>query len=129
MLLWFTLGFSVMYTAYELIHRRPHTHAPRGWYSRWTRRHHFLHHYGSPRKNHGVTSPIWDIVFRTYEKPSLVRVPPKHAPAWLMDEQTGEVRSEYAADYEIARKRRRIPAREPQIMGRTRGDEKSPVLP
>jgi len=46
-----------------------------------------------------------------------------------MDEQTGEVRSEYAADYEIARKRRRIPAREPQIMGRTRGDEKSPVLP
>lgn len=105
--LFFSAGFSAMYTAYEVIHRRTHTHAPRGWYSRWARRHHFLHHYGSPKMNHGVTTPIWDIVFRTYEKPGRVRVPVKHAPAWLMDPDTGEVRPQYAADYEIARKRRR----------------------
>jgi len=107
---WFSAGFTAMYVLYEVIHRRTHTHAPRGWYSRWARRHHFLHHYGSPKMNHGVTTPIWDIVFGTYEKPGRVRVPVKHAPAWLTDPATGEVRAEYAADYEIARRRRRASA-------------------
>ncbi len=106
-MLWFSGGFSVMYVAYELIHRRTHTHAPRGWYSRWTRRHHFVHHYTSPKMNHGVTSPLWDIVFRTYEKPGLVRVPEKHAPAWLVDPETGDAKAEYADDYEVSRRGRR----------------------
>lgn len=104
--LWFSTGFTVMYTTYEVIHRRTHTHAPRGWYSRWARRHHFLHHYTSPKMNHGVTSPIWDIVFRTYQRPALVRVPEKHAPAWLVDPTTGEVKAEYAGDYQITRRKR-----------------------
>ncbi len=101
----FVLGFGAMYTAYEVEHRRTHTHAPRGAYTRWTRRHHLFHHFGSPRMNHGVTSPIWDIAFGTYEKPGVIRVPVRHAPLWLLDDQ-GKVRREYRAEYELASARR-----------------------
>lgn len=97
----FVLGFGAMYTAYEVEHRRTHTHAPRGAYTRWTRRHHLFHHFGNPKMNHGVTSPIWDLAFGTYVKPGIIRVPVRHAPTWLLDDQ-GEVRPEYYGEYELA---------------------------
>ncbi len=99
----YTLGFGVMYTAYELTHRRAHTHAPTGPYSRWVRRNHFHHHYGSPKVNHGVTSPIWDRVFGTHAKPGRISVPDVQAPAWMTDE-SGELRAEFTRDYELVRK-------------------------
>jgi hypothetical protein len=102
----FAAGFAITYGAYEVLHRRVHTHPPKGRYGRWMRRHHLAHHYASPRDNHGVTSPVWDLVFRTHVPPERVRVPPKAAPVWLTDEH-GEVRPELAADYEL----RRAPAR------------------
>lgn len=86
------------YLIYEIIHRRTHTHAPRNGYSRWTRKHHLHHHFSSPFKNHGVTTPIWDIVFRTYEKPGQIRVPRRHAMLWLCDAE-GNVKPEYEKDY------------------------------
>lgn len=101
----FIAGFGSMYTAYEIEHRRTHTHAPRGAYSRWTRRHHLYHHFGSPKMNHGVTSPVWDMLFGTYVEPGVIRVPVRHAPRWLLDER-GEVRGEYRAEYELASSRR-----------------------
>ena len=97
----FALGFGLMYGGYEIAHRRTHTHAPRGPYSRWTRRNHLYHHLGDPRMNHGVTSPVWDHLFGTHEKPGRIRVPLRHAPAWLLDGD-GKVRDEYRADYELA---------------------------
>jgi hypothetical protein len=97
----FVLGFGAMYTAYEVEHRRTHTHAPRGAYTRWTRRHHLYHHFGNPKMNHGVTSPIWDRVFGTYVEPGVIRVPVRHAPLWLLDE-SGEVRAPYRGEYELA---------------------------
>ena len=98
----FTTGFATMYAAYEVIHRRTHTHPPRGWYSRWTRRHHLYHHFGSPKMNHGVTTPLWDLVFRTHvAPPDVIRVPRRQAPAWLCDPASGDVRPEYARDYAI----------------------------
>ena len=45
----FTGGFVLMYLTYEVIHRRIHTHAPIGFYGRWARRHHLLHHHPGPR--------------------------------------------------------------------------------
>ncbi len=96
----FGVGLAATYGAYEFLHRRVHTHPPKNRYGRWLRKHHLGHHYESPRKNHGVTSPAWDIVFRTETKPERVRVMRKTAPAWLTDEN-GAVRPEYAADYEI----------------------------
>lgn len=98
----FGVGLAATYGAYEFLHRRVHTHPPKNRYGRWLRRHHLGHHYESPRRNHGVTSPAWDIIFRTETKPERIRVMRKTAPAWLTDEQ-GEVRPEYAADYELRR--------------------------
>jgi hypothetical protein len=97
----YALGFTTMYLTYEFLHRRIHTHPPRTRYGRWLRRHHLFHHYKSPRNNHGVTSPLWDHVFRTHLDPAeKVRVSRRTAPAWMVDER-GELRPEYAADYEL----------------------------
>jgi sterol desaturase/sphingolipid hydroxylase (fatty acid hydroxylase superfamily) len=94
----FTAGLIAMYFGYEVAHRRTHTHAPRGSYSRWTRRNHMDHHFGASTQNFGVTTFVWDRVFATHAEPGVVTVPRRMAPAWLLDEQ-GEVRAEYAGDY------------------------------
>jgi sterol desaturase/sphingolipid hydroxylase (fatty acid hydroxylase superfamily) len=89
----FTAGFAAAYVAYEVLHRRLHTHAPWGLYGRWARRHHFHHHFMDPRRNHGVTSPLWDFVLGTYTRPTVVRVPRQQAMVWLG--------LEHHEDYEI----------------------------
>lgn len=103
----FTAGFIAMYLAYEVLHRRCHTHPPRGPYGRWRRRNHFAHHFVDPRRAHGVTTPIWDHVFGTRLSVERVRVPRRLAMRWLVDE-TGAVRAPYGRDYEL--------------VGRARGD-------
>lgn len=97
----FALGFSATYGVYEVIHRRIHTHPPKGPYGRWVRRHHLQHHYKSPRANHGVTTAAWDHAFGTETPLGRIRVPRKTAPAWLFDERGG-VRPELADEYELA---------------------------
>jgi hypothetical protein len=79
----FAAGFSVAYGTYEFLHRRVHTHPPRGRYGRWLRRHHLAHHYKTPRANHGVTSPLWDRIFGTEQPVERIRVPKRSAPVWL----------------------------------------------
>ncbi len=96
----FALGFGVAYASYEIIHRRTHTHAPRGAYSRWTRKNHLAHHFTNPHMNHGVTSPVWDHLFGTHLPHAKIRVPRRHAPDWLLD-PAGQVRPEYSDDYEL----------------------------
>lgn len=88
------------YALYEVLHRRTHTRPPRHAYGRWRRRHHFWHHFGDARVNHGVTTPLWDRVFGTLAPPQTVRVPRKLAMRWLCDE-AGEVRSELRGDYAL----------------------------
>ena len=78
-----------------------HTHGPQGSVGRWRRRHHLFHHHRSPRTNHGVTSPLFDVLFSTNETAGVVKVPAWVAPAWLIDEATRAVRPEFAADYEL----------------------------
>lgn len=97
----FAVGFAAVYAGYEIVHRRIHTHPPRGRYGRWVRRHHLLHHHRSPRENHGVTTPGWDLVFGTRRPLERLRVPRAIAPAWLVDPVTGNVRDAHAADYEL----------------------------
>jgi sterol desaturase/sphingolipid hydroxylase (fatty acid hydroxylase superfamily) len=97
----YLVGLLGFYTVYEVLHRREHTHPGVGWYGRWARRHHFHHHFVDGRKNHGVTTPIWDFVFGTYERPTIIRVPRKLCMAWLLDPATGEVRSDHAATYRL----------------------------
>lgn len=97
----YVAGLMALYGAYEWLHRREHTHAARGRYGSWARRHHFYHHFVDGRTNHGVTTPLWDLAFRTYERPTRIRVPARLCMAWLRDPTTGEVRAEHAATYEL----------------------------
>ena len=89
-----------MYFGYEVAHRRTHTHPPRNRYGRWARRSHLHHHFGAPMQNFGVTTPLWDRLWRTHDQPGLVTVPRRMAPAWLLDE-AGEMKAEFADDYVV----------------------------
>jgi sterol desaturase/sphingolipid hydroxylase (fatty acid hydroxylase superfamily) len=101
------IGWVVGYTFYEVNHRRAHKRAPRNAYQRWLRHHHFHHHFGHPLKNHGVTIPLWDHVFGTYEAPGRVKVPRRMAMVWLVDD-AGELRPEHASRYELVGRTREL---------------------
>ena len=96
-------GFIATYVAYEVLHRREHTHPGLSSYTRFLRRHHFYHHFTNPRFNHGVTTPCWDWLFGTLRAPGRIRVPAKLAMKWLVDPNTGDVRPEHAKHYELVR--------------------------
>jgi sterol desaturase/sphingolipid hydroxylase (fatty acid hydroxylase superfamily) len=105
------VGWAVGYFFYEYQHAMAHLRAPRTRYQRWLRKHHFHHHFGHPRSNHGVTLGIWDRVFGTLEAPEQVRVPRRMAQPWMLDD-AGELRVEFAADYVL------VGAREPSERSR-----------
>ena len=102
----FVTAYATTYAAYETLHRRLHTHGPEGRIGRFLRRHHFAHHFNGAHTNHGVTSPVWDVVFGTLRDPGLIRVPEKLAMTWLTDDATGDARPEFAADYVVVRAKR-----------------------
>lgn len=104
----YTGGLVAFYLCYEALHRLEHVHAGFNAYGRWARRHHFFHHYEDPRCNHGVTSPLWDIVFGTLRKPGVVRVPEKLAPLWLIDPATGDVFEQFAQWYQLRASKRSL---------------------
>jgi sterol desaturase/sphingolipid hydroxylase (fatty acid hydroxylase superfamily) len=106
----FTSGLISGWLVYEWLHRRIHVAAPIGRYGRWARRHHLAHHFGLANKNHGVSSPIWDLAFGTYVPVAAVRVPRLHAAKfpWLVepvakseDARGYRVRASWAAQYAI----------------------------
>lgn len=94
----FTTTMISTYFGYEVAHRRTHTHPPTNRYGRWARRSHLHHHFGAPMRNFGVTSPVWDRVFGTYDEPGVVTLPRRMAPVWVLDDE-GQVRPEFADDY------------------------------
>ncbi len=102
----YVAGLICFYGIYEWLHRREHTHAGIGPYGRFVRRHHFHHHFADGRTNHGVTTPIWDLVFGTYETPTIIKVPPKLCMAWLLDPSTGDIREEHRATYQLGKSAR-----------------------
>ncbi len=96
----FTAGLIGAYFGYEVAHRRTHTHPPRNRYGRWARRSHLHHHFGAPMQNFGVTSPVWDRLWGTYDDPGVVVVPERMAPEWLLDDN-GQVKPEFGDDYRV----------------------------
>ena len=98
---YFAAGVFGGYGLYEYSHWATHMKAPRSWYGRWARRHHFSHHFTDARYNHGVTSPLWDIIFRTYRVPSKVTVRAKFSMPWLIDAQTGGICHQFRDDFEL----------------------------
>ena len=108
------VGWVVAYFVYEWIHAANHLWEPRTTYGRWARRSHFHHHFGAPLRNHGVTTPLWDKVFGTYDNPAQVTVPRRMAMVWLLDD-AGEVRPKHRATYLVRGTRTEIG---PEEMGR-----------
>ncbi len=58
-------GVILGYLSYEFVHYGVHTRPGEVGGLRWWRRNHFYHHFQEPARAFGVTSPIWDFVFRT----------------------------------------------------------------
>ncbi|MEZ5017708.1 MAG: sterol desaturase family protein [Flavipsychrobacter sp.] len=68
---WYALaffpGFLFGYIMYGSMHYAIHAFAPPKWLKALWRNHH-LHHYNEPDKGFGVSSVLWDLVFRTVPK-------------------------------------------------------------
>jgi sterol desaturase/sphingolipid hydroxylase (fatty acid hydroxylase superfamily) len=58
-------GFLVGYLIYDLTHYATHHFPMRSGYAKYIKRYHMQHHYKTPDARYGVSSPIWDYVFRT----------------------------------------------------------------
>ena len=89
---------------YEWLHQSIHVNGPRSRYGRWAARHHLSHHFMRPNQNHGVTTPLWDLILGTYQRYDVVRVRAQDVTElpWLkraLDTQ-GE-KPAFVADYEV----------------------------
>ncbi len=58
-------GFILGYLTYDMIHYATHHSPMRSGYLRFLKRYHMQHHYRTPDKRFGVSSPLWDKVFGT----------------------------------------------------------------
>jgi 4-hydroxysphinganine ceramide fatty acyl 2-hydroxylase len=58
-------GFALGYLAYDLIHYSIHRYVTKSGVLNWLRRYHFQHHFAATDRQFGVSTPIWDYVFRT----------------------------------------------------------------
>ena len=96
----FTFGFVAMYLTYELVHFRMHIKAPPHGYASKMRAHHFYHHYVDENMNHGVTTPLWDYVFRTYRKPRTIPFPAKFKQDWFDVSDLGAYRDKWGQLYQ-----------------------------
>ncbi len=61
----FFAGFIFGYLSYDMIHYATHHFSIKGRLGLWLKHHHMLHHYQDEEKRYGVSTPIWDYVFRT----------------------------------------------------------------
>jgi sterol desaturase/sphingolipid hydroxylase (fatty acid hydroxylase superfamily) len=59
-------GTAAGYVAYDWIHYYLHHGTPRTRAGRFLRRYHLAHHGQAHHAHFGISSPLWDLVFRTY---------------------------------------------------------------
>ena len=60
-------GFIVGYLIYDMMHYATHHFPMRSGYLKYIKRYHMAHHFKAPDALYGVSSPVWDRVFRTGE--------------------------------------------------------------
>ena len=58
-------GFMVGYLIYDLMHYATHHFPMRSGYLKYIKRYHMQHHYKTPDARYGVSSPLWDMIFKT----------------------------------------------------------------
>jgi sterol desaturase/sphingolipid hydroxylase (fatty acid hydroxylase superfamily) len=65
----FFIGFIAGYLFYDISHYAIHHFNMHGKIWLAIKNHHMRHHYQDPQKGYGVSSPFWDVIFRTgYEE-------------------------------------------------------------
>ena len=96
----FVVALGTSYFWYEHVYHAHHEYAPTTRYGAWMRKHHFFHHFHDARVNHGVTSPIWDIIFGTYRRVDVIAVPRKFAMGWLIGTDK-QIRPRFEGDYRL----------------------------
>ena len=60
-----TSGLLIGYIIYDLTHYATHHFPMRSGILKYLKRYHMQHHYKTPDQRFGVSSPLWDIVFKT----------------------------------------------------------------
>jgi len=58
-------AFIFGYLVYDLTHYATHHFPMRSGYAKYIKRYHMQHHYKTPNARFGVSSPLWDVVFKT----------------------------------------------------------------
>jgi dihydroceramide fatty acyl 2-hydroxylase len=58
-------GFIAGYLVYDYTHYYVHHAVPKSQFGKRLREHHMRHHFQDHRFGYGVSSPAWDVVFRT----------------------------------------------------------------
>jgi sterol desaturase/sphingolipid hydroxylase (fatty acid hydroxylase superfamily) len=58
-------GFIHGYLVYDLLHYFIHSGRLPTALGRYLRQYHLTHHFKSPDAHFGVSSPLWDVIFRT----------------------------------------------------------------
>jgi sterol desaturase/sphingolipid hydroxylase (fatty acid hydroxylase superfamily) len=61
----FFAGFTIGYLFYDGTHYFVHHFRPKSRWGKLLRRHHMTHHHADHDGGFGVSSPLWDLVFRT----------------------------------------------------------------
>lgn len=61
-------GFGLGYVCYDTIHYATHHFAMKNRIGLWLKQYHLRHHYKDDEAGFGVSSPLWDYVFRTNRK-------------------------------------------------------------
>lgn len=61
----FVAGIGVGYLIYERVHFATHQPGKKSRIGHYLRRYHMIHHFRDHEHYFGVTSPLWDMVFRT----------------------------------------------------------------
>ncbi len=59
------VGMGIGYLLYDGSHYAIHHFKQRTQLGKWIRKHHMVHHFADHEGGFGVSSPLWDIVFRT----------------------------------------------------------------
>ena len=74
-------GLIFGYICYDSIHYATHHFALRGRIGLWLKQYHLRHHYKDDHAGYGVSSPLWDYVFRTTRRAGKVDDLSEEAPA------------------------------------------------
>ncbi len=61
----FFVGFGVGYLCYDMIHYSVHHLPMKGRMGQFLKAHHLRHHFQQSDRGYGVSSPFWDLIFRT----------------------------------------------------------------